>query len=67
MVREKPYPKAEYYGPYPSVKDARQVLRVVSRYFPLRTSKMVLDGTKAYRPCLNFQLRRCIAPCRGTV
>jgi excinuclease ABC subunit C len=67
LVREKHDPKAEYYGPYPSVKDARQVLRVVSRYFPLRTSKMVLDGTKAYRPCLNYQLRRCIAPCRGTV
>ena len=67
LVREKHDPQAEYYGPYPSVKDARQVLRVVSRYFPLRTSKMVLDGTKAYRPCLNFQLRRCIAPCRGTV
>ncbi|MDP7156883.1 MAG: excinuclease ABC subunit UvrC, partial [SAR324 cluster bacterium] len=67
LVREKHDPKAEYYGPYPSVKDARQVLRMVSRHFPLRTSKMVLDGTKAYRPCLNFQLHRCLAPCRGTV
>ena len=67
LVREKIDTKSEYYGPYPSVKDARQVLKVVMTYFPLRTSKMQLDGTKTYRPCLNFQMERCLAPCRGVV
>ncbi len=67
LVRENIDPKSEYYGPYPSVKDARQVLKVVMTYFPLRTSKMKLDGTKTYRPCLNFQMKRCIAPCRGII
>jgi len=67
LVREKIDAKSEYYGPYPSVKDARQVLKVVMTYFPLRTSKMQLDGTKTYRPCLNFQMERCLAPCRGVV
>ena len=67
LVREKIDAKSEYYGPYPSVKDARQVLKAVMTYFPLRTSKMKLDGTKTYRPCLNFQMERCLAPCRGTV
>ncbi len=37
------------------------------RYFQLRTSKMDLKGQKTYRPCLNFQLKRCLGPCRGTV
>tara|TARA_Y100000294_G_scaffold100859_1_gene93574 strand:- start:157 stop:2049 length:1893 start_codon:yes stop_codon:yes gene_type:complete len=67
LVREKIDPKSEYYGPYTSVKDARQVLKAVMTYFPLRTSKMLLDGKKTYRPCLNFQMQRCLAPCRGVV
>ena len=67
LVREKIDAKSEYYGPYPSVKDARQVLKAVMTSFPLRTSKMKLDGTRTYRPCLNFQMKRCLAPCRGVV
>ena len=67
LVRENIDAKSEYYGPYPSVKDARQVLKAAMTYFPLRTSKMQLDGTKSYRPCLNFQMERCLAPCRGVV
>jgi len=67
LVREKIDAKSEYYGPYPSVKDARQVLKAVMTYFPLRSSKMLLDGKKTYRPCLNFQMKRCLAPCRGVV
>ena len=67
LVREKHDPSAEYYGPYPSVRDARKVLRTLNHYFQLRTSKMKLDGSKTYRPCLNFQLKRCLAPCQGNV
>jgi len=67
LVREKIDVKSEYYGPYPSVKDARQVLKAVMTYFPLRTSKMSLDGKKTYRPCLNFQMKHCLAPYRGDV
>ncbi len=67
LVRESFHKQAEYYGPYPSVRNARQVLRLVNKYFLLRTSRMDLDGTKTFRPCLNFQLKRCLAPCRGTV
>ncbi len=67
LVREKLERHAEYYGPYASVKDARETLNLIHRHFRLRTSKMALDGSKTFRPCLNFQLRKCLAPCRGTV
>jgi len=67
LVREKIDSISEYYGPYTSVKDARQVLKAVMTYFPLRTSKMLLDGKKTYRPCLNFQMKHCLAPCQGNV
>ncbi|MBF0352021.1 MAG: excinuclease ABC subunit UvrC [SAR324 cluster bacterium] len=67
LVREKRDKNAEYYGPYTSVRDTRHIVEVIQRYFPLRTSKMELDGTKTYRPCLNFQMKRCLAPCTGQV
>ena len=67
LVREKIDSISEYYGPYTSVKDARQILKAVLTYFPLRTSKMLLDGKRTYRPCLNFQMKRCLAPCQGDV
>jgi len=67
LVREKIDNESEYFGPYTSVKDARKVLKAVATYFPLRTSKMILDGKKKFRPCLNFQMKRCLAPCRGVV
>ncbi len=67
LAREKLVKQTEYYGPYTSVRDARQVLQLINKFFLLRTSRMDLNGTKTYRPCLNFQLKRCLAPCRGTV
>ena len=65
LTREKFDKGSEFFGPYASVKDARQTLNTIRRHFKLRTSKMKLDGSRAYRPCLNFQLRKCLAPCRG--
>jgi excinuclease ABC subunit C len=67
LTREKLDRHSEFYGPYASMKDARETLDVIRRHFKLRTSKMRLDGSKVYRPCINFQLRKCIAPCRGSV
>ena len=67
LTREKFDKDAEYFGPYASVKDARETLYTIRRHFKLRTSKMKLDGSRSYRPCINFQLGKCLAPCRGTV
>ncbi|MDH5751915.1 MAG: excinuclease ABC subunit UvrC [Deltaproteobacteria bacterium] len=67
LTRENFDRDAEYFGPYISVRDARETLNTVRRHFRLRTSKMKLDGSRVYRPCINFQLGRCLAPCRGTV
>ena len=67
LTREKFGKGAEYFGPYASVKDARETLYLIRRHFKLRTSKMKLDGTRAFRPCINFQLEKCLAPCRGVV
>ena len=53
---------AAYFGPYHSATSARHTLRVVNRHFKLRTcTDFVLDHRK--RPCLQYQIDRCPAPC----
>ena len=56
---------ATYFGPYTMVKEIRETIRLIYKIFPLRQSKDLLDGTKARRPCLNYQMGRCLAPCAG--
>jgi len=62
VVRRMKNDGALYFGPYPSVTQARSTLRLIGPVFPLRkcTTK---DIPKRSRPCLNYQLGRCLAPC----
>jgi excinuclease ABC subunit C len=53
---------AYYFGPYHSASSCREALRVVNRHFQLRTcTDHVLANRR--RPCLQYQIKRCPAPC----
>ena len=67
LTREAQEKDSHYFGPYTSAKDAKFIIETLRKKFPLRTSKMKLDGTKTYRPCINFQMKKCLAPCNGEV
>lgn len=54
-----------YFGPYTEVRTVRQILKFLSKTFPLRSCRQPLDGRPRGRPCLNFQMERCMGPCRG--
>ncbi len=57
---------ARSFGPYPSATSARRALAFVQRHFALRTcSDAVLESRT--RPCLLYQMKRCVAPCVGFV
>ncbi len=62
LVRRMRQDGSYYFGPYHSANSARHTLRVVNRYFKLRTCT---DYTLAHRsrPCLQHQIGRCPAPC----
>ena len=53
-----------YFGPFYPATAMRQTLRLVRQLFPLRTCRIKIDGTLA-RPCLQYYIHRCNAPCTG--
>jgi excinuclease ABC subunit C len=55
---------ALYYGPYTPAGALRETLKVIRKVFPLATCEIELDGT-AERACLEFEIKRCLAPCIG--
>ncbi len=62
LVRNIEADGARYWGPYHSAGNVRATLRVIHRHFQLRTcSDHVLNHRK--RPCLQYQIGRCPAPC----
>ncbi|HYK91043.1 MAG TPA: excinuclease ABC subunit UvrC [Acidobacteriota bacterium] len=53
---------ALYFGPFLPAGHARKTLKLVNKYFRLRTCNLEIDGTLE-RPCLDYQMRRCLGPC----
>jgi excinuclease ABC subunit C len=62
LVRRPSSDGARYFGPYHSATAARRTLNLVEKHFQLRTcSDRDLESRK--RPCLQYQIKRCPAPC----
>ena len=55
---------AAYFGPFYPATAMRQTLRLVRQLFPLRTCRIKIDGSLP-RPCLQYFIHRCKAPCTG--
>lgn len=55
---------ARYFGPYASASSVRTTLDIVKKLFPWRSCTKTITGTDP-RPCLDYYIKRCIAPCTG--
>ncbi len=53
---------AYYFGPFLPANLAHKTLDLINRTFQLRTCEIEIDG-KLPRPCLEYHLKRCLAPC----
>ncbi|PIE59160.1 MAG: excinuclease ABC subunit C [Desulfobulbus propionicus] len=64
VTRKKLRDNNRYFGPYASAAAMRATLKLLYSLFPLRRCKKVRPRK---RPCINFQMKRCLAPCVGMV
>ena len=64
IVRRVKNDGALYFGPYVPAGALRETLKIIKKVFPLATCKIDIDGT-ADRACLEFEIKRCMAPCTG--
>ena len=64
VVRKVQKDGALYYGPYAQAGAMRDTLKVIRKVFPLATCEIEIDGT-AERACIEFEIKRCMAPCIG--
>ncbi len=53
---------ARYFGPYHSATQIRQTVRLINRHFQLRTCRDTVFKNRK-RPCLQYEIKRCPAPC----
>ncbi len=58
--------KGQYFGPYPSAKSARRTLNLTQKLFRIRQCDDTFFKNRS-RPCLQYQIKRCTAPCVGLV
>ena len=56
---------ARYFGPYIGATAVRDVLDLLRKTFRLRTCKRVIGAGPSGRPCMNYEIGRCLAPCAG--
>lgn len=61
--------KAKYFGPYTSAASVKEALDLINKLYCLRTcNKKIKFGEKAEeRPCLNYHMGMCCAPCQGNI
>ena len=64
IVRRVQKDGALYYGPYTPAGALRETLKVIKKVFPLATCTIDING-HAERACIEFEIKRCMAPCTG--
>ncbi len=58
----------KYFGPYPNAGDVHETINLIRRVFQLRTcKKLIVEGGKPTRACLNYHIKKCQAPCEGFI
>ncbi|AGK98365.1 excinuclease ABC subunit UvrC [Clostridium pasteurianum] len=59
---------AKYFGPYVDVSAVYETMELIKKIFPIRTCKRVIkEKGDITRPCLNYHINLCTAPCAGFI
>jgi excinuclease ABC subunit C len=68
ITREIKKDGAKYFGPYTDKMAVNRTIELINKLFPIRSCNKNMARTAGKeRPCLNFHINRCMAPCQGNV
>ena len=57
---------SKYFGPYTNSYAVHETMNLIRKIFPIRTCRMnIVAGETNVRPCLNYHIKKCNAPCGG--
>jgi excinuclease ABC subunit C len=65
VTRRRDIPGARYFGPYTDVAQLRRTLAIIRRLYTVRSCHDKLPEERRARPCLDYYIGRCRAPCMG--
>jgi excinuclease ABC subunit C len=65
VTRKRDIPGARYFGPYTDVGQLRRTLAIIRRLYTVRSCSDKLPEERRDRPCLDYYIGRCQAPCMG--
>ncbi len=65
VTRRRDIPGARYFGPYTDVGQLRRTLAIIRRLYTVRSCHDSLPEERRDRPCLDYHIGRCQAPCVG--
>lgn len=68
MARQMKKDKSKYFGPYTSIGAVKDTIELLNKIYGIRTCNRVLPrDIGKNRPCLNYHIHQCDAPCQGYV
>ena len=68
MTREYKKDGGKYFGPFTSTFAVKKTIEAILKIYPLKTcNRQIEQGKKNGRPCLNYHIGQCQAPCQGNV
>ncbi len=68
VVRKLKNDGSKYFGPYMIGVSSKEILDLIYSAFPIRTCSLDMNHVpSSHRPCLNYHIKRCLAPCVNKV
>ncbi len=67
LIRTRNNEKYHHFGPFVSPSQAKHMISIVRQVFGIRNCSLRLPSRRKYKPCIEYHIGRCTAPCAGLI